>query len=268
MTQLNFDPNSEKVKEAYGNVIETILPSGKKVYIREQNGNDDDILSNPILAKDGSNINHFISEIVVSSDITNTGKLTPGDVLKMKVRDKYHILFMSRIHSNGKEVKFEYDWGKDNGGKQTYVEDLSNYIWDYSNKFPDELYADTSDIRIKPYLDRENEYREFELVSGKRVRYKYMDGAGEKYLLGLPQNQLTRNAEIKARGLELFRNDKWEKVENFKPFSTSDMRQIRTDIKLMDPVFQGLTDLENPKDGEIISIPIIASPDFFYPEEI
>jgi hypothetical protein len=268
MNEANFDPNDPKVKEAFGNVLETRLPSGGTVFIREQNGNDDDILSNPIWAKDGSNMNVFITAVVVYCDLTTSGKLSPKDVLNMKIRDKYHIMFMSRIHSNGHEVKFDYNWGKDEGGKVTYIEDLNTYVWDYNKPFPELGDDDYNEERIRPYIEQDSNTREFTLTSGKLVRYDYLNGRSEKFLLKLPQEKMTRNAEILARSLALSIEGKFEKVSNFTPFSTRDMQELRQDMKLYDPPFQGLTELENPLNNEKLSIPIIASPDFFYPEEI
>ncbi len=268
MEETEFDTQSEKVKEIYGNTLKTILPSGGTVAIREQNGNDDDTLSNPVWAKDGSNVNLFIASIVIFTDFTVNAKLTLEDVLNMKVRDKYHILFMSRIHSNGNLINFEWDWGKENGGKKTYSEDLYNYVYDYSKPFPDPLDENYSDNIIKPYLESKETFRKFILKSGKEVRYKYADGHTEKFLLKLPKEKMTRNAEFTARGLELLADNKWEKVSNFTPFSTRDMKELRMDLKIYDPTFQGLTKLENPTNDEVVEIPIIASPDFFYPEEI
>ena len=40
----------------FGNQMTFTLPSGKVVTIREQNGADDDVLSNPMHAKDMINI--------------------------------------------------------------------------------------------------------------------------------------------------------------------------------------------------------------------
>lgn len=40
------------------------------------------------------------------------------------------IIFASRIHSIGEEMKYIYDWGK--GQKVTYIEELTQYIPDFS----------------------------------------------------------------------------------------------------------------------------------------
>lgn len=59
--------------------FEFTVPSGYKYVIREQNGADDDILSNPVEARTLRNISRFIAAIVVSTDYTQNGKLTVDD---------------------------------------------------------------------------------------------------------------------------------------------------------------------------------------------
>lgn len=75
----------------YGKKLTFKLPSGYEVTIREQNGEDDDILSNPVDAKTFMNISKFIAGIVTDTDITATRLLTPEDVQKMPSLDRYAI---------------------------------------------------------------------------------------------------------------------------------------------------------------------------------
>jgi hypothetical protein len=42
------------------------------------------------------------------------------------------------------------------------------------------------------------------------------------------------------------------------------MAEMRKIINTYDPVFQGLTDLENPTNGDKIQYPVMAAPSFFY----
>lgn len=260
----------EKMEETLGfKTKEFTLPSGCTITIREQNGDDDDIISNAALAKNGNHINAFISAITIKTNITTHGKLMIKDVMKMKIRDKYAILFMSRVFSLGAQCEFEYDWGKDNGGKVTYEDNLENYIWDYSKgDFPDPGHEDYFDQRIRPYINGNEDRRELELTSGKIISYEYLNGFSERYLLELPQEKLTKNAELKARNIEQKLGDKWVKIDNFRFFTPQDMKELRDDVKLYDPTFEGLMDIENPKTGNITKFPIILSPDFFFPGEI
>jgi hypothetical protein len=256
-------------EQVLGKTTEFISPSGGRFVIREQNGDDDDLISNQYYAKNGNHLNHFIAAIVVETDTTPTGKLTAKDVLKMKIRDKYALLIKSRCFSLGPTISFEYDWGSDNGGKVEYTDDLSKYIFDYSNpEFPMVGDEDYFEYRIRPYIDTDNPNREFELSSGKRVRYEYLNGESERYLLELPPIKLTKNAELKARNIHQCINNEWHKVQSFAYFNGQDMKEIRDDVKLYDPETALITELENPKTGEIINYPIILAPDFFFPGEI
>ena len=257
-----------KMEKAYGNVKEFISPSGYKFTIREQNGNDDDVLSNMGAVQDGSTVNNFVKGIVVKTDFNQSGRLTNDDMLKMKLRDKYSILLMSRAFSLGWEINFEYDWGKDNGGVIPYVEDLHNYLWDFSREMPEDL-NDIPETMILPYVGGKETSREISLTSGKVVRYEYLNGKGEKYLMSLTRESMSKNQELVARDIHLKDNEgKFVKVQNFTPFSTRDMMEIRKDVLLNDAETSYSTEIENPKTSEKVFFPLLTSPDFFFPTGI
>ncbi|GAH38907.1 unnamed protein product, partial [marine sediment metagenome] len=58
-----------------------------------------------------------------------------------------------------------------------------------------------------------------------------MNGYGEKYLMGLPLDQQSINAELRGRGLELKVGKNWVKVQSFKNFTPIDMMEIRKDVE-------------------------------------
>ena len=255
----------------YGELKKLILPSGFTATIREQNGADDDILSNQHLAEDLSNMDIFISSLVIETDLpfAINGKLNKDGVKKMLLRDKYFILFSSRIHSLGNIVNFEYNWGEE-GGKVSYSDDLNNYVWDYSKPMPEEGTEEYYPHRIKPYEFAKEPYSKIEVVldSGKTIRFSLMDGNSELYLLKLPIDQQTRNRELRARNLEQKIDNQWQKVENFLYFKPKEMSQLHRLVNMYDESFQGLTELENPITKEKVLYPIIGVRDFFYPAEI
>ncbi|MFR4338542.1 MAG: hypothetical protein ACLT33_11415 [Lachnospira pectinoschiza] len=78
-----------------------VAPSGYFYEIREQNGADEDILSNPVDARTLMNLTKFISAIVVKTDFTAKGKLSIEDALALPVNDRYAIIIQSRIFSLG-----------------------------------------------------------------------------------------------------------------------------------------------------------------------
>lgn len=261
--------NLKKLKEAYGDVIELVGPSGFKYTIRQQTGEDDDIISNTSNALDGTAVNEFVQVIVIKTDMTPTGRLSLEDVLKMKLCDKYFIIIASRIFSIGQVAKFNYEWSK--GLIVEYEEDLEKYIWDYSDtekEFPEPGHKGYFKYRIKPHKFGKDYTREFTLVTGKRIKYDFVNGYGEKYLMLLPEDKLSKNQELFARNIFLFLNTDWVKIENFKNFTPKEMAEIRKDIFHNDPVLEIYTDLENPSTKEKVSYPLLASTDFFFPREI
>ena len=271
MQTTNNQTSKEFAEELmYGQLKSLLLPSGYKVTIREQNGADDDIISNPHLADDLSNMDIFLSSLIIETDLPFAiqGKLSKELVKKLLLRDKYFILFSSRIHSLGNIVKFQYDWGG-SIGNVNYEDDLNNYVCDYNEPMPLENEEGYYPYRILPY-DVNNVYKKIEhvLKSGKTIRYSLMDGESELYLLKLPLEQQTRNRELKARKLEQKIEDKWQKVENFLYFTPKDMAELHALVNSTDASFQGLTELENPQTKENILYPIIGVKDFFYPVEI
>lgn len=265
--------NSKQFAEElmYGKLKELVLPSGYKATIREQNGNDDDIISNQATARDLTNMNMFISSLIIETDLpfSVNGKLSIDGVRNMLLRDKYFILFSSRIHSMGNLIKFTYDWGTEEGGNIEYTDDLNNFVWDYNKEMPEQGDKDFYAYRILPY-SHDLAYKKFEhqLSSGKQVRFKFLDGHSELYLMKLPIDQQTKNTELKARELEQKIDGEWKKVENFMFFSKRDMAELHKVVGDLDPNFNGITELENPLTREIIKFPIISAKDFFYPVEI
>lgn len=105
-------------------------PSGRLFEIREQNGEDEEIITNPVDSKNLMNLTKYISAIVVKTNATKSGRLTIEDALKLPLLDRYCILFNSRIFSLGEEVEFTYKW--DNKDSVTYSQDLREFLFDYA----------------------------------------------------------------------------------------------------------------------------------------
>lgn len=255
-------------EELTGYSVTFTAPSGFEYTIREQNGADDDILSNPSEASTLINISRFIAGIVIDTNSTANRKLTVEQAHMMPSLDRYAILIKSRILSNGEDLEFEYDWGPDGGGKSTYCQPLDEYLFDYSKEIDDDTLASKPNA-IKPYpLKDKTKDIAFSLSSGKEVKFDLLTGASESYLVNLPLEQRTQNKALVARNLCLLVDGKWEKVSSFHLFSMKDMREIRTNVKTIDPEFSGICTLMNPHNGMSADINIMAIKDFFYPGEI
>tara|TARA_R100000656_G_scaffold113262_1_gene85560 strand:+ start:58 stop:840 length:783 start_codon:yes stop_codon:yes gene_type:complete len=259
----------EKTLAIYGQTKELTTPSGFKVTIREQNGNDDDIISNANDAKDLTNLDKFISSLVIKTDLPYAinNRIPLKDMGKMLLRDKYFIIFASRIHSISKDMDFTFQWDNEHEPVH-YNENLEIFIWDYSKEFPskpeDEGYYKH---KILPYPKDAHDKIEHVLTSGKNIRFELLKNKGEKYLMKL--DSITRNSAFKARYLERKIDNDWVTVENFSQFTKKDMSEISKLIKDIDPDFTGITVLENPDNpGEEINFPIMKTESFFYPEEI
>jgi hypothetical protein len=258
-----------KLNEVYGDVVKLVTPTGFEVTLRQQNGDDDDVISNGVMSQDGTSINKFVSGIVVDTNYTTSRKLSLDDVLSMKLCDKFFIILASRIYSLGNILRFSFHWDNMTAPIE-YEEDLSQYIWDYSKDyFPSDLRdPDYYKYRIAPHKFGGDKVREFTTRTGKKLMYTFMNGYGEKYLLKLNPEAQSKNQELLARDLKLWVDGKWIKVENFRNFTPYDMADIRREINENDKVTELITELQNPVTGEIMPYLIVGTPDFFFPREI
>lgn len=259
---------------SYGRMGKLLLPSGNMVVIREQNGNDDDVLSSFGASDlDTAAINRFIAGIILENTFSfskSKKRVSETEVLNMLLNDKYFILMVSRIFSLGEELEFAWDW-KGDTGKIEYSESLLPYVWDYKNPFPEEADEDYFRLRIPPYYGlSEDNLVYVTLASGKKVSYSCLDGNGENYLLKRKPEERTANAPLKARRLSLWNpeDEKYLEVPNFSAFSPKDLSEIRKSVKENDPQFEGTTEIINPSTGETLSVPLVGITDFFYPREI
>ena len=247
--------------------LEFTVPSGYKYVIREQNGADDDILSNPVEARTLRNISRFIAAIVVSTDYTQNGKLTVDDAHQLPVLDKYCIMFNSRMFSMGETVEFEHDWG-DGGGAILYAQDLKEFLFDYGVPPTEEELLEKP--LANPYYPNGKKVKDIEFTTSYSNKFKFdvLTGEGESYIANLPDDKRTKNQELVARNLHLEVDGKWEKVTNFRMFSVKEMAEIRKEVYSCDPDFSGNTEVENPRTGEKGSVNLLAIKGFFYPGEM
>lgn len=242
---------------------EFYVPSGYKYIIREQNGEDEEILSNVPDFKSLMNFTKFISSIVVETDFTQSGKVTIEDALRMPVNDRYVILFQSRIFSIGETVEFEYTWPS--GDKVLYEQDITEFLFNDYSQDPtiEELEAKPDAIPYYPY-QKKTEF-EFTTDEGHQLKFNLLTGGGEKKMVTMPSDKQTRNSPLLCRNLQLMVNGNYEAVKNFKMFTVKEMHQIRKEVFTLDPIFTGSTDITNPNnDTESTKFPIITAPGFFF----
>lgn len=253
------------------NTKELLLPSLYTVVIREQNGEDDDILSNESTASDLTNIDMFLASIIIETNLpfAKGKRLTYRDVPKMALADKYFILISSRIHTIGNIITFPYDWGS-NLGTFTYEEDLNNFIWDYNKELPKEGDNDYCEFRIKPYSKNPYEAHEFILSTGKRLKFNFGNGESEKYMIKLSPDKRSQNSELRARNLELYVevDQKFIRVESFSTFTKREMIEINRIVKEIDPPLTILSELKHPSTGDKAYVSPVQHKDFLFPDVI
>ena len=231
-----------------------LTPSLLEVKIRETNGADDDILSS--VEDPVEMLNRYLSNVVQS--INENTKIKGSDIKDLRLRDKYFILIKSRIFSLGETLFFKQDWG--NGAPpEEYAIDLRNYVWE-------DLEEPMGPDAIRPYP-------EMELITGylsseKQVRMKFLDGHGEAMLMKKSPQARTINMQLLARNLEVFQDGQWVKVQNFAPFNSREMAQIRALYEELDPPVEGLVELVNPTTLQPHYISLLEIKDFFFPVKV
>ena len=244
-------------------------PSGLVYTIREQNGGDDEILSE-IKTDDESrsnpenitNINNFIQTIVIEKP--GGGLLSMNEVKAMNLRDKYYILLKSRMHSLGNKVQFEISCKC--GHKSTYEEDLTEFDRDLSIEYPKDFKF--NEKAIEPYPNGGYKWIEHELSSGKKIKMKLMDGFSELFILQAGKTALNKNQELYARDLHLFDNGDYVKLAQLNVFSPSEMVELRGLITKYDLQFSLVSECTCRNCKTVRQIPLNMVTDFFFPSEI
>lgn len=246
-----------------------IAPSGYSYTIREENGEDEEILSNQADVQAFKNITKFLAAIVVATDFTENGKLSIEDAFNIPYLDRYCILIQSRIFSLGNILQFSFTWPGDK--EPTYYEqDLKEFLFDDYSKPISEDEKELKPDAIPQYPDQELgktlHYKNYELTlsSGKVVMFDFADGNAERTIALLPTEKRTRNSSLIARNLKLKVGDNFERVQRFNLFSIKDLAEISQAISELEPTTDLTTEIENPTTGEKLRFPIMSAPRFFF----
>jgi phage FluMu protein Com len=262
--------DEENVFEFYrGNDLSFTAPSGHTFTIREQNGDDDEVLSliHPENKEESiKNFNIFLSKIIKDNSVNGKKYLESDEVYKLKLRDKYYILFKSRLHSIGTELKFKVKCPNKKCGKESqFREDLTRYDTDLSH-FDDE--APRYKYQITPYLSGKDLTAEFVLSSGKKLKYTYMNVEAEWGMTKL--DTYSNNTDLYARDLSLYnpKSGNYEILGAYNLFSKRDMIEINGHIEDNDLQFMMFVELKCPKCKHEWEIPFLYSKSFFFPGEI
>src|SRR3972149_804467 len=150
--------------EYIGKTLEVPMPSNFSITIREQNGEDDEVISRVGDATDGNSINIFLTRIIIANSLLNGGKTSLADILSWRLRDKYYLLLKSRIHSMGPNLDFDFICTNVKCAKLShYTEDLSLYDWDLSKPTPKLGELNYFAHRIQPFEHINSKERELSL---------------------------------------------------------------------------------------------------------
>lgn len=250
-------------------------PSGHEYTIREQNGQDEEILTKASDVRNFMNLSKFLQAILIKSS-RKEGKLTLDEVMALPLLDRYTILFQARIFSLGNNLEIPYKWPTENGGEETllYDQDLSEYLLPYgeiphmSEEEVLEVFNSHPDaIPMYPYPGQEKDIV-ITLKTGKKLKFDLLDGNGERAAMKLTEDENTRNAEFIVRNLHLEVDGKWDRVRNFSLFTRKEMAEMRKLIHAADPNFAGTTKLTHPRTGEVVDYLLLATTNFFFPEDV
>jgi|SRR6478609_5110199 len=245
--------------------LDFTLPSGNTLRIREQNGEDDDILSKVKDNRDGSAMHNFIAQIILELN-GQAVKLTAAEVAKWKLRDKYFTLFKSRKFSLGDLVIFDHKFM--DGTTIGFEENLTQYDYDYSTlsvkSMPKKGESGYNSLLAQPYPNGKDSI-EHTLTSGKKIMYDFMTGVYEGETLTRDEATMSINDKLRYRKFKLFHEGKWEVIERFNMFTSREMHEIRTHLEVNDPDFTLTSVVKNPDTGMNETISLLMVQDFFFP---
>ena len=244
-------------------------PDGNIFEIRESTGEDEAAISKVGDLQDGSNVTKFISNIIISSSIKE-GRLTHEDTAKLKASVRYYILLKSRIFSLGPIMKFgiKFSGELEKNKEYQFTEDLCKFDWDLSTKPPVEGEEEYNPDRIRAYPNGTETERLLTTSSGKEIKYQYLTGNSEKYILQRDTNNVDITLAFSSRELEMKMEGKWVRLQNFRGLTAREMNEIRSDIRINDITFEMNSEVKSPDTGQLLVIPLAAQSDFFFPGEI
>jgi hypothetical protein len=261
----NVKQSDEILPLFIGKTTDIKLPSGRIVKIRETNGDDDELLSSLNASLDGSNTYNFLSAIILNDSFLGRRPM-PDDIKEWHINDKYVLLFKQRIFNHGFELKFKSTCDNEKCLQENiFTEDLKQWDIDLDKVDKNTQYKSKS---IKPYPMGAAKEVEFVISSGKKLKYEILTGELEKDALEL--KDATKNSPLVIRRLKIENKGEWIRVSHFAGFSSKEMSEIRSNIKLNDEQFDPMVHFTcpNPQCGKQNSVSLFAMGAFFYPEEM
>lgn len=237
------------------------LPSGKKIVIREQNGDDDEILTLSESVMAGKSLQAFVASITVND--SENKKPTIEDVLKWKINDVYVTALKSRIFSLGPVLDFKVEC-PDCKTVSNFTENLSEYDHDYSLPFPENAKLSI----CRPYKNGQSLEVNLTLSSGRVIKYLCRTGDLDTLSLEIPDNTVSKNTEFLLRKVSLrAKENNFLPLTTFGMLSARDMSEIRKSFEENDPAwdFKSTCACGNAKCKRPMALPLLTQSSFFFP---
>lgn len=257
-----------------GKVTEHILPTGRRIKMRETNGADEDLLSNMDNLVAGSNFAMFLSSIITEEQATKESPVRTTvpveDIMNWPINDIWAAIYKQRLINQGPSITFKHQCQNPNcvnhKNQKTfdYVEDLTQFDSDLSKPLPQEL---KNPWVLKPYPNKDKTEVEFTISSGKTFKYKILTGILQTKQLDL-NLPVTKNTKLLVRELQLKNRDEWQPVLNFNPFSSAEMREMRGHIEKNDVMFTPMSNFSCPTCKTPYQVGVMEIPGFYWPEEV
>jgi len=231
-----------------GETHKLILPSGRSVVFRENNGEDEEILTR--IGNEGNkNIQIYLAGIIEEDSEPKPEGLTPLQHIKnMKVNDAYYLMFKQRLINLGDNLEWNHTCTTESCKQETGLEqDLKEF--DTFTK-----YDKGSDAKI-----------EHSLSSGKKIRFKILTLGLEEKLLDIPFADRSNATVLYTREIEIFYEGNWVRCTHLKMFSSKDMAEIRALIKKYDDKWDPILEFKCPKCQTPAIERLLGMADFFYP---
>lgn len=246
------------------------LPTGKRITVREVNGEDEEILSRIKDNITGEAATNYLTGLILKDE--DTGKApTIQDVKDWPIGDKYYAIFKVRLINHGNELKFPHVCTNPNCPSQEtgqhaqdYEQDLSEFDGDLSNP----QYTPSNNQSVKKYPKGQEKTIELEIEGGRRMRFSLFDSNIEQKKKAIITENITKNTFLVTRNLEEFRNGEWHRVTSFASYSSRQMASIRKEVNKYDIIFDpkvsfSCTVCNTPYEYSLFDIP-----SFFWPEEL
>ena len=253
-----------------GNQRTFTTPSGHTITVREQNGEDEEILSNSNDAKNLDNINKYIASVIIDNDYQDKKRLSLDQVRKLPALDRWAIMINSRINSLGNILVFNHKWVREDESVEEleYSQDIDEFLFDYSETpSKEELLKKPNAIPYYPNPEMMIDIPLIDIpfnIGDSEFLFDRLTGETEVELLKATLDHPNINEGLKARNLRLKVNGNYEKVTSFSMFPSRIMGQIREKVYSMDPSWNAEFEIIDPKTNQTAKEYLMVIPSFFY----